>query len=178
MLAAGLSMILVVVMAAPATSDAQLGSDTIFGTDVVCIGGATVQGDPAAASMSVGNVYEGTDGSRHLITTGAPLCSFNCADGFDANCDGVRGDYCPPGLDLSRVSDVGTCLAALDAAAAAAADAPSAKIADASSAAPAAATSGAALAHTGNEAAALAVIGGSMLAAGTMVLGLRRKLQD
>jgi len=174
MLAAVLSMMLTVIMVAPATSDAQQGSDQFFGTDAKCIASDTVQGDPAAATMGVGNVYEGTDGSRHLITTGGPACSFNCAHGFDINCDGIRGDFCDAGLDLSRVSDVGICLASMGM------EAP----ASVPASAPAAAKVGTEtvsvgeLAHTGNESAALAIAGAGLLSAGAFALGVRREVRD
>lgn len=170
MLTAIFAMMLGVLMVAPQTSDAQPGSGLIFATDAKCIASDTVQGDPAAASMGVGNVYEGSDGSRHLITTGGPSCKFNCAMGFDINCDGVRGDYCPPGLNLSRVSDVGKCIASFanqDGAAAAAAAGTGGGIADVG-----------ALAHTGNESNALAFMGAGLLSAGATLLGLRRRVRD
>lgn len=166
-LTVGLALLLSVLMVSPSTAEAQPGSGVIFGTDTACIESDTVQGDEAAVSMGVGNVYEGTDGSRHIIVTGHASCSFNCAMGFDANCDGVRGDYCRAGLDLSRVIDVGTCLAEM-----AAADAPAA-----AEAAPAATTESG-LAYTGAESTALAVLGAGMLSAGAFVLGVRRKLRD
>ena len=44
------------------------------------------------------------------IVTGGTFCSFNCFDGYDANCDGKLGDFCPVEYDLSKVTDVGLCL--------------------------------------------------------------------
>lgn len=53
-----------------------------------------------------------SDGVEYEIVTGGTFCSFNCAGGFDANCDGKLGDYCPVEYDLSKVTGVGLCLEA------------------------------------------------------------------
>jgi hypothetical protein len=99
-----------------------------------------VQTDAAAASLRVGNTFRGSDGVRYLVVTGEASCSFNCDMGADANCDNVLGDYCPVELDLSKVRDVGVCLAALTPAPVPAAAPPTAQP-----------SADAGLAHTGSE---------------------------
>lgn len=169
-LAAGFALMLSVLMVSPSSAEAQPGSGIIFGTDTACIESDQVQNDPAAASMGVGNVYEGTDGSRHIIVTGPTDCSFNCGMGFDINCDGVYGDHCAAGLNLNRVSDVGVCLAAM---AAAEADSVPAIPVEA-----AGTGGGDALAHTGSETKVIAYLGTGLLSFGALALGARRKLRD
>lgn len=78
----------------------------------VCIESALVQTHPNAAKLSVGSRFlGGADAIEYEIITGGSFCSFNCLNGFDINCDGVIGDFCPIELDLRKVADVGTCLA-------------------------------------------------------------------
>ena len=161
----GLAMILAALVASPSTAEAQPGSGLIFATVVTCIESDTVQDDPAAATMRVGNVYEGNDGTRHLITTGAPLCSFNCAMGFDLNCDGIRGDYCPAGLNLHTVAGVAACLASLEPATQPLAVEPIAvEVGE--------------LAYTGSETHTLGLLGLGLLSAGAFMMGARRKVRN
>ena len=40
--------------------------------------------------------------------------TFNCVDGFDANCDGELGDFCPTELNLNVLSDVAKCRTLLE----------------------------------------------------------------
>ena len=62
-----------------------------------------------AQGLSVGARFF-HDSVEYEIVTGGTFCSFNCAGGYDINCDGKLGDFCAIELDLSKVSDVATCL--------------------------------------------------------------------
>ena len=145
----------------------------------VCIESELVQRSSTAAGLSVGGTFH-EGGVRYLIATGAPTCQFHCADGFDTNCDGKLGDYCPTGLDLRTVRDVGLCLASL-------APAPQSGVARVASVPANSATNvfavqlpiapaGPQIAHTGAESAMLAYVGTSLIAFGSFVLGIRRRL--
>jgi hypothetical protein len=79
----------------------------------ICIESTFVQTDPAAGDLGVGDRFTGSDNITYLIATGAPSCTLNCVDGFDINCDGILGDFCPVELDLNRVAAVAECLATL-----------------------------------------------------------------
>jgi len=80
---------------------------------LICIEDDRVQEN--AAGMAVGDRFF-SDNVQWEIVTGGSFCSFNCAGGYDANCDGKLGDFCPVEYDLSRVADVGLCLGAKTAA--------------------------------------------------------------
>lgn len=73
----------------------------------VCVETQLVQDN--AAGQSVGAQF-GIDGRDYLITTGGN-CSFNCVQGWDINCDGKLGDFCPSEYDLTKVGEVGLCMA-------------------------------------------------------------------
>lgn len=78
----------------------------------VCIESNFVQNDPAAADGRVGTTFtSSSDGHEYIIHNGKPTCSFNCSNGFDINCDGKLGDFCPVELDPDTVKGAGKCLA-------------------------------------------------------------------
>lgn len=89
---------------APAPADAM---------QPICIEDPRVLGNEALQSLSPGSTFTGSDGLEYLIHTGAPTCQFNCAGGFDANCDGTFGDYCSSEIDTSTVGGVKACIESL-----------------------------------------------------------------
>ena len=146
-------------------------SITASGTPV-CIESALVQSDPAAASLGVGNNFTGTDDNVfYRIISGAPTCSFNCLDGFDANCDGKLGDVCPVELNLSSVKGAKACLELH--AAASNPSVPALPVAAPVAPAPAAIPVPG-LATTGTDTDSLLRAGLALIAAGTTALGIRR----
>ena len=77
----------------------------------VCIESDVVQGDPAATLLSVGDVFPGPGESEYVIVSGDQNnCSFACLDGWDTNCDGRIGDFCPAEYNRSTVFGVWQCL--------------------------------------------------------------------
>lgn len=149
------------------------GSGGVGAGTPACIESSTVQDDPAAAGLQVGNSFTGKDGVRYLIHTGGPTCKFNCESGFDINCDGKIGDICPGDFDRYKVEDARTCLSLLAAAANPSVPAIAAAAAPAPAQAIAVPVSG--LAHTGaeTEIASAALI---MMACGAAALGARRRI--
>lgn len=77
-----------------------------------CINSAMVQNDPALAALSLGVPYRDSAGTSRILISGQE-CNFDCADGFDINCDGKIGDFCDSSFDLDTVHGVGQCLAQL-----------------------------------------------------------------
>lgn len=71
-------------------------------------------GEGASPDARVGDVFTSSTGSEYVIVSGEG-CSFNCVDGFDANCDGKLGDYCLSEIDIGRVDGAAECVALLEA---------------------------------------------------------------
>ena len=100
-------------------------------------------------------------------STGAPTCTFNCLDGFDINCDGKIGDFCPVELDRELVDNVQACRDA---------NAPVVQTVAAVAAVPAVIDlGGSTLAHTGAESDVLGMIGAGMLSIGALALASARR---
>lgn len=87
-------------------AEAAKNNPLILGTQI-CIEDERVQEN--AQGLKVGNRFL-SDGVSYEIVTGGSYCSFNCENGYDVNCDGKLGDFCPAEYDLSKVTDVGLCL--------------------------------------------------------------------
>lgn len=95
-------------LAMTTASDADAQS-TNNGT--VCIESNFVQNHPKAATMAVGSQITTANGANsYLIITGGPTCTFNCVGGFDIDCDGKLGDFCPVEFDRNSVRGAGQCL--------------------------------------------------------------------
>lgn len=79
-----------------------------------CITSPLVQNDASLGALSVGTPFTDSFGVERILVTGED-CNFGCAGGFDMNCDGIRGDFCPSEFDRNTVAGAGKCLAALKA---------------------------------------------------------------
>lgn len=79
-------------------------------TTPVCIETDLVQAQNP--SLKTSNIFRDND-TVYLIISSGPTCEFNCYNGWDINCDGKLGDFCPSGLNLNLVGDVGKCLASI-----------------------------------------------------------------
>lgn len=53
------------------------------------------------------------DATADFYIIGGVGCLINCHDGFDFNCDGKLGDYCPANIDRHSVKGAAACLEAL-----------------------------------------------------------------
>ena len=77
----------------------------------VCIEHTMVQDDADAVNLGVGDGFYGDDGDLYRIVAGdANGCSFGCVDGWDANCDGRLGDFCPAEYNRFTVFGVWQCM--------------------------------------------------------------------
>lgn len=145
-------------------NDIVAGDRPFLGQTALCIENDLVQAN--AQGQRVGNVFTGPP-DRILIATGAPSCSYNCLDGFDVNCDGKIGDFCPVELDREAVADVQPCLDALN---------PAPPEEQSVPVEPVAIVIGSgSLAHTGADTDALAHLGTALLGAGAVALGAARR---
>lgn len=89
------------------TSDAE--AQSVDGT--ICIESRLVQNHPDADSLAAGSqITSKYNKKSYLIITGGPTCTFNCVNGFDINCDGKLGDFCPVEFDRNTVRGAGQCL--------------------------------------------------------------------
>lgn len=82
---------------------------TPAGAQPICIEDDLVQDNAEVRLGGVGTMFDGPGGARYVITAGDG-CNFGCLDGFDANCDGRIGDYCPIEHDRTTVLGVLECL--------------------------------------------------------------------
>lgn len=146
-------------------NDVSSGAVPLIGQTALCIEDDYVQA--TAQGARVGSVVTGPAG-RVVIATGAPSCTFNCLDGFDLNCDGTIGDFCPVELDRTLVENVQPCLDA--------ANPPATPEPAPAAAAPLAIPVGSVpLAHTGSETDLLSLIGVTMLGSGGLALVAARR---
>jgi|GEM_PF-2498574 len=74
-----------------------------------CINSALAQDN--GFGLSVGGNFT-ADGVTYVVTTGE-VCGFDCVKGWDMNCDGKFGDFCPSEFDRKNVFDAGRCMAFL-----------------------------------------------------------------
>lgn len=126
-----------------------------------------------AGDGQVGTQFE-AGGQRYLIHYGPPTCKVNCEDGFDFNCDGKLGDYCPVELDLNTVAGVKACI---DAMATPEVVVEAVDVVHEVDAYPVgAAGGGGGLAHTGSTSSVLVFAGAGLVAFGALSMGVRRKL--
>lgn len=101
----------VMAFSAPA-AQAQGGEPMFFPS--ACIESTHVLDDPAAQGEGVGATFiNSVTGWEYFINSGGPTCSINCMNGWDFNCDGKIGDFCPVEFNRDRVSGAAACLAAL-----------------------------------------------------------------
>lgn len=74
-----------------------------------CITSPVVQNDDSLGALTVGTVFTDSAGIARVLVTGED-CNFDCDMGFDINCDGIRGDFCPTEYDRKTVAGAGKCL--------------------------------------------------------------------
>lgn len=94
--------------AAPAASAQENSLNNFY--KPVCIESDMIQTLENAAHMRVNGELTADAYVTYFIQSGAG-CTFNCEMGFDVNCDGKLGDYCPVEIDRDSVTGAGECIA-------------------------------------------------------------------
>lgn len=127
----------------------------------ICIEDSMLQGDAAFADLRINSEIQNDASTAYFIQSGAG-CTFDCADGFDANCDGKFGDYCRVEIDRKSVAGAGQCIAEAGPAV--------------QPLPPVLVEVPTTLAHTGAETSVIAFIGLGLTAFGATAMGARRRL--
>lgn len=78
----------------------------------ICINDEKVLNDPLLQDSALGQRYFDS-GVLYVLISG-DACGFDCVSGFDVNCDGELGDYCPSETPRTTVSGVKECLRVVD----------------------------------------------------------------
>lgn len=77
-----------------------------------CINSPIVQNDGSLGALRVGSTFTDSASVGRVLVTGQD-CDFACNMGFDMNCDGINGDFCPSEFDRNTVAGAGKCIEAL-----------------------------------------------------------------
>lgn len=144
------------------------GAGAWISATAFCIESDAVQSNPNLQNNHGGDLFPLSPNHLGLISTGPPTCAYNCVDGFDLNCDGKLGDYCPTELDRNLVKNVVPCL---EAAHPTLANAPASVPAVVQAPAAIAVAVKSELAHTGSETTPLAVLATASVGLGAALLG-------